>query len=87
MHSGISTEDQQVRITRGSFAFLKERPGKKATAIIRLDIPGSQVEEVLSKLPGIRDFSVNHVSGTLRVDYDPEEIDSDKIRKFVNKQI
>lgn len=86
MHSGISNQVCRRYNKRESFV-LKERPRKIATAIIRFEVSGSQVEKVLSQLPGIKDYNINHVNGTFRVEYDPEDISSDKIRKSVNKQI
>ena len=87
MHSGISSEICQGLTIKRQFWILKERPLRKATAIIRFEVPGSQVEEVLSKLPGIKEYSVNHANGILKIEYDPEVISSDKIRKSVNNRL
>ena len=40
----------------------------------------AQINEILSKLSGVTSYRVNPVSGSVRVEFDPEKITRDQIR-------
>jgi copper chaperone CopZ len=43
------------------------------------------VERKLKKLSGIKDVTVNYVTDTVQVSYDPMKITTDDIRRFLKK--
>lgn len=58
-----------------------------ARAILRLDeeVPTALLEKSLAKILGVVDFEINHVNGTIRVDYDPQKITFNDLRNIVKK--
>jgi len=59
----------------------------RARTILRLDeqVPTDVLEKSLTRMLGILDFEINHVGGTVRVDYDPQKITFDHIQNVVKK--
>ncbi len=43
------------------------------------------IERRLKKLSGIKDVTVNYVTDTVQVSYDPKKITTDDIRQFLKK--
>jgi len=59
----------------------------RARTILRLDkqVATALLEKSLTRMPGIVDFEINHVGGTIRVDYDPQKVTFDDIQNIVKK--
>ena len=59
----------------------------RARAILRLDkeVPTAVLEKSLARILGVVDFEINHVNGTIRVDYDPQKITFNDIQNIVKK--
>ena len=89
-----------MRNPRGSSSLLqkprlrqpKPKHGLKAEAYailsyLRLDmlIPLGQVETRLRKMKGIKEVTINHVSSTLKIRYDPSVLTAEKIRSVLKK--
>jgi copper chaperone CopZ len=87
-----------VRNLRGASSLLQELRSKpkgelkaEAHAILsylRLGmlIPSGQVETRLRKIKGIKDVTVNHVSHTVKVRYDPSIVTIEKIRTLLKNR-
>jgi copper chaperone CopZ len=54
-----------------------------AILFIPLTVPAGTAQRKLHTLPGINEISVNHLTHTVRVSYDPTKITSDKIRHLL----
>lgn len=62
---------------------------RKAIAIIRMPLnnqPGhslkyAEIEDSLKGLNGVANAQINHVANTVRVEYDPEKLTLESIRK------
>lgn len=50
-------------------------------------IPSGQIETRLRKLKGIKEFTINHVSHTVQIRYDPSIVKIEKIRTFLRKPV
>jgi len=48
-------------------------------------IPSGQVETRLRKLKGVKEVTVNHVSHTVKIRYDPSIVTIERIRTLINK--
>jgi copper chaperone CopZ len=71
-------------------ATMTEKQQPKAHAIFSLFNLGSSscsgtVERKLKKLAGIKNVSVNNVTDTILVNYDPQQLNTEEIRLFVRK--
>ena len=87
-----------MRNLRGASSLLQELRSKpkgelkaEAHAILsylRLGmlIPSGQVETRLRKIKGIKDVTVNHVSHTVKVRYDPSIVTIEKIRTLLKNR-
>jgi copper chaperone CopZ len=56
---------------------------------LRLDmlIPPGQIETQLRKMKGIEEVTINHVSHTIKIRYDPSIVTIEKIRTFLRKPV
>ena len=50
-------------------------------------IPSGQVETRLRKMKGVKEVTVNHVSHTVKIRYDPSIVTIEKIRTFLRKPV
>ena len=54
-----------------------------AILFIPLRVPAGTAQRELHTLPGINEISINHLTHTVRVSYDPTKMTSDKIRDLI----
>jgi len=59
----------------------------RARTILRFneEAPTDLLEKSLARLLGVIDFEINHVNGTIRVDYDPQKITFNEIQNIAKR--
>ncbi len=65
----------------------KKASGQAIFSLFSLGCSSSSavIERRLTKLPGVRDVTVNYITDTVLVNYDPRRVTTEDIRAFLKK--
>jgi len=50
-----------------------------------IPIPSGKIEEELRKLNGIKEITINHLTHTVKIRYDPKVITEEKMRSIIKR--